>query len=244
MADDSIEPGDETADRAAPSGAGQAPVPGPRLLIVDDHAILREGLRRILESALPAWTVIEADGALRALDLLARQPVDVVITDLSMPGMSGLELTRRVKEEYPGIGLLVLSMHTEAPYALRAFENGADGYLSKASVGTELVAAVRKVAAGGLYVTPDQAELAIRRLSPQRQGRAAPAALSGRELDVLRRLVAGERPKEIARALDLSIKTISSHKARMLEKLQLASTAALIRYAIEQGLVAADGPAT
>lgn len=122
---------------------------------------------------------------------------------------------------------------------MRAFKAGANGYLTKSSAGSELVAAVRKIAAGGLYVTPRLAERALRRLGP---GQAAQAhdALSDRELDVLRRLVAGERPKEIARALDLSIKTISAHKARIQDKLQLPSTAALIRYGLEHGL-AGDG---
>lgn len=124
---------------------------------------------------------------------------------------------------------------------MRAFRNGADGYLCKSSAGTELVAAVRKVAAGGVYVTPGQAERVVRRLAPG-PAAAARVELSDRELDVLRRLVAGQRPKEIARALNLSIKTISAHKARILDKLQLSSTAALIRYGIENGLAGDQAP--
>jgi DNA-binding NarL/FixJ family response regulator len=207
--------------------------------VVDDHALVREGLRRILEATPPTFDVIEADDASQALMALRRQPVDVATVDLSMPGVGGLELAQQIRSEFPRVGVLVLSMHAEEQYAMRAFKAGANGYLTKSSAGSELVAAVRKIAAGGLYVTPRLAERALRRLGP---GQAAQAhdALSDREMDVLCRLVAGERPKEIARALNLSIKTISAHKARIQDKLQLPSTAALIRYGLEHGL-AGDG---
>jgi len=213
----------------------QAPASRLRLLIVDDHAIVREGLRRILDATGEPWGVAEASTGLQALELMRQRPVDVAIVDLSMPGMSGLELTRRIKVQHPRTGVLMLSMHAEEQYAMRAFKNGANGYLTKDSVSGELVAAVRKIVAGGIYVTPGQAERAVLQLNPH----AAPALhaeLTDRELDVLRRLVAGERPKEIADALCLSIKTISTHKARIQEKLGLPTTAALIRYGIEQGL--------
>ncbi|BDI05129.1 response regulator [Sphaerotilus microaerophilus] len=205
------------------------------VLVVDDHALVREGLRRILESTPPTFEVVEADNAAQALKILRQHPVNIATVDLSMPGMGGLELTQHIKSEFPGVGVLMLSMHAEEQYAMRAFQAGADGYLTKSSAGSELVAAIRKVVAGGVYVTPGQAEYAVRRLAPGPAARTR-AELSDRELDVLRRLVCGERPKEIARALDLSIKTISAHKARIQDKLQLPSTAALIRYGLEQGL--------
>ncbi|MFO1327935.1 MAG: response regulator transcription factor [Rubrivivax sp.] len=205
------------------------------MLIVDDHALVREGLRHILEGAPTPFDVLEAGGGAEALEILQQHPADVVTVDLSMPGMGGLELLQRIKSGFPRTGVLVLSMHAEDQYAMRAFRAGADGYLTKSSAGTELVSAVRRIAAGGVYVTPGQAEHAVRRLAQGGPPRSL-AELSDRELDVLRRLVAGDRPKEIARALDLSIKTISAHKARIQDKLQLRTTAALIRYGIEQGL--------
>lgn len=221
-----------------PNRSSDAAMSPPRttILVVDDHGLVREGLRHILESATPPFEVLEAGDAQEALEILSRSQVRLATVDLSMPGMGGLELTQRIKAEHPAVGVLVLSMHAEEQYAMRAFEAGADGYLSKSSAGTALVDAVGRIASGGIYVTPGLAEHAVRRLLPG-QARRARAELSERELDVLRRLVAGERPKEIARALNLSIKTISAHKARILDKLQLRGTAALIRYGIEQGLV-------
>lgn len=214
--------------------AASTPVTCPRVLVVDDHALVREGLRHIFESAPSPFEVVEAGSAAEALEILERLVVDVATVDLSMPGMSGLALTQHIKSDYPRTGVLVLSMHADEQYAMRAFQAGADGYLSKSSAGAELVVAVRRIAAGGVYVTPGQAERAVRQLAPRSAARTH-SELSDREADVLRRLVAGERPKEIASALNLSIKTISAHKARILDKLQLRTTAALIRYGIEQG---------
>jgi DNA-binding NarL/FixJ family response regulator len=206
-----------------------------RLLLVDDHAIVREGIKRVVENTGSGWSVVEAATGFEALEALRRAPFDVAIVDLSMPGMSGLDLTRRIKAEFPHVAVLMLSMHAEEAYALRAFRSGANGYLTKDSAAAELASAVRKVAGGGAYVTPGQAERVVLQL----QGRAPTAghaALSDRELDVLRRIVGGQRLKDIARALNLSIKTVSTHKTRIQEKLQLPTTAALIRYGMEQGL--------
>lgn len=206
-----------------------------RLLIADDHAVVREGMKRILDATGEGWSIAEASTGFQALELMRRAPVDIAIVDLSMPGMNGLELIRRIRAEFPRVGVLVLSMHAEEQYALRAFKNGANGYVTKDGAATELVQAVRKVAGGGAYVTPALAERVVLQL--QRGNAPEPHhGLSDRELEVLRRLVAGERPKEIADALHLSIKTVSTHKARVMEKLQLQSTAALIRYGMEHGL--------
>lgn len=206
-----------------------------RLLIADDHAIVREGMKRILDATAEGWSITEASTGFQALELLRRAPVDIAIVDLSMPGMNGLELIRRIKAEFPRVGVLVLSMHAEDQYAMRAFKNGANGYVTKDGAAAELVQAVRKVAGGGAYVTPALAERVVLQL--QRGSEPDPhAGLSDRELEVLRRLVAGERPKEIADALHLSIKTVSTHKSRIMEKLQLPNTAALIRYGMEHGL--------
>ncbi len=208
------------------------------LLVVDDHAIVREGLVRILEGTGRGWRVAEATSGFQALEWLRRAPdrAGVAIVDLSMPGMPGLELIRRVKSEFPGWHVLVLSMHAEEQYALRAFQAGAQGYVTKDRASAELVDAVIKVAGGGAYVTASLAERVIHSLN---DAASVPrhAHLSDRELDVLRRLVSGQRPSQIADVLHLSIKTISTHKRRILDKLELPSTAALIRYGMEHGLL-------
>ena len=205
------------------------------LLLVDDHTIVREGLKRILDPISSEWAITEAGTGFQALECLRRQHFDLAIVDLSMPGMSGLELIRRIKAEWPSVAILVLSMHAEEQYAMRAFKGGANGYVTKDSAATELIAAVRKVAAGGAYVTASLAERVVQQLNgvvrvPRH------AELSDRELDVLQRIVAGQRLTDIAEALHLSVKTVSTHKSRIQEKLQLPSMAALIRYGLEHQL--------
>jgi DNA-binding NarL/FixJ family response regulator len=248
-------PADNLLREVAACGRGGAvvkhadPADGPAatalsILIADDHAIVREGLKRLLESSGRSWHVVEAGSGFEALDILRRQRFDLAIVDLSMPGLGGLELLDRVRAMHPGMLTMVLTMRAEEQYALRAFQAGARGFVTKDVAGKELVVAVEKVVSGGLYVSPAVADLAVMQLS----GVAPPASLdrlSDRELDVLRRLVGGARPGEIAKALHLSIKTISSHKSRIQEKLRLANTAALIRFGLENGLGADDaGPAS
>jgi DNA-binding NarL/FixJ family response regulator len=209
------------------------------ILIVDDHAIVREGLKRILEGSTTGWRVVEAATGLEALERLRREPFDVAVVDLSMPGMSGIELLRRVRPDFPRLRVLMLSMHAEEQYALRAFKAGARGYVTKDSASRDLAAAVRKVAEGGVYVSPGLAERVVLQLNGAQEP-ARHAQLSDRELDVLRRLVAGHRPTEIAQALHLSVKTVSTHKSRILERLQLPNMAALYRYGMEKGLVTGE----
>jgi DNA-binding NarL/FixJ family response regulator len=216
-------------------------MPALQILIVDDHAIVREGLVRILEGTGRNWLVAEATSGFQALEWLRRNQAALAIVDLSMPGMSGLELIARLKRDFPKLRVLVLSMHAEEQYALRAFQAGAHGYVTKDHAPAELVGAVEKVAAGGAYITSSLAESVVHQLSGTH---AAPrhAQLSNRELEVLRRLVDGQRMSDIAEALHLSIKTISTHKRRIQDKLQLPSTAALIRYGMEHGLQEAPIP--
>lgn len=217
-----------------PGGAGL------RILVVDDHAIVREGLVRILEGTGRGFQVAEASSGFQALELLRRQPAELAIVDLSMPGMSGIELIRRIRSEFAATAVLVLSMHAEEQYAMRAFKAGAAGYVTKDRAGAELIDAVNKVARGGAYVTSSLAERVVQQLA----GSAAVPGhdhLSDRELEVLRRIVAGERLSDIADSLHLSIKTVSTHKRRIQDKLGLPSTAALVRYGMEQGLVT-EGP--
>jgi DNA-binding NarL/FixJ family response regulator len=210
-----------------------------QVLLVDDHTIVREGLRRILEATDEGFRIVEASSGFQALECLRRQAFRLAIVDLSMPGMSGLDLIRRIKGEHPRVAVLVLSMHAEEEYALRSFKAGADGYITKDSAAEELVRAVRKVIAGGAYVTASLAERVVLQLN----GVAAVprhAQLSDRELEVLRRIVSGQRLTDIAEALHLSVKTISTHKTRIQDKLQLSSMAALIRYGLEHGLQEED----
>ena len=206
--------------------------PALRLLLVDDHTIVREGLKRVLNPAGNHWTLTEAVTGHQALELLREQEFDLALVDLSMPGMTGLELVRRIKTEFPGVRVLVLSMHAEEQYAMRAFKAGANGYVTKDIAATELVSAVRRVAAGGAYVTESLAERVVLQLNGTSD---APRhmLLSDREFDVLRRVAAGQRLTEIGDALHLSVKTVSTHKTRIQEKLQVSSTAELIRYALE-----------
>jgi two-component system, NarL family, invasion response regulator UvrY len=209
--------------------------PALRILIVDDHAIVREGLVRILEGTGRGWQVAEATSGFQALEWLRRHAAALAIVDLSMPGMSGLDLIARLRKEFPRLRVLVLSMHAEEQYALRAFQAGAHGYVTKDRAPAELVDAVAKVACGGAYVTASLAERVVQQLNG---ATATPrhAQLSNRELEVLRRIVAGQRLCDIADELHLSIKTISTHKRRIQDKLQLPSMAALIRYGMEHDL--------
>jgi two-component system invasion response regulator UvrY len=207
-----------------------------RILLVDDHEIMRDGLERLLTDADEGWRTFGASNGFDALKVLGREDIDVAIVDLAMPGMGGLELIKRMRSDHPEVVALVLSMFAQEQYALRAFRAGAKGYVTKDGAGLELVSAVRKVAAGGAYVTPSLAESVILQL---RGDASSPRhdKLSDREMEVLQRLVAGERLTDIAQALHLSVKTVSTHKSRILDKLQLANLAALVRYGMQQGLV-------
>lgn len=205
------------------------------LMIVDDHAILRDGLRRILESTGNAMKIDEASSGFQALELLRHAAFDLVIVDLSMPGMSGLDLIHRIKSEYPKTAVLVLSMHAEEEYAMRSFRAGAKGYITKDSPAETLVAAVHKVINGGAYLSPGMAERMAQNLSGM-SDIPRHVHLSNRELEVLKAIVAGKRVTEIAERLHLSVKTISTHKSHIQEKLQLPNTAALVRYGMEHGL--------
>jgi DNA-binding NarL/FixJ family response regulator len=209
------------------------------ILIVDDHAIVREGLVGILAGSDRGWHVAEASGGLQALDWLRGQPdrTQLAIVDLSMPGMSGFELIDRMKAEFARVRILVLSMHEEEQYALRAFQAGAQGYVTKGSAATELIDAVDKVAGGGAYVSQAIAEkLVLGRNRAPAQLRAA-QQLTQRELEVLRGIVAGQRLSHIAESLQLAITTVSTHKRRIQDKLELPSLAALIRFGMAHGLL-------
>ena len=202
-----------------------------RVLIVDDHAIVRDGLKRILAATSDLAVAAEAADGDALLALVKAGDYDVAVVDMSMPGLSGIALIKRLKLEKAKLKILVLSMHGEQQYAARALKAGAAGYLNKDSAAELLVGAIRKVAAGGVHIgEAAAASLVAAEKSPH-------DALSDREFEVLRLLVEGLGPTDIGERLHLSVKTVSTHKTRILEKLNLGSTAELVRYALEHKLV-------
>ena len=207
-----------------------------RVLLADDHAIVRSGLKEILESTGDIVVAAEATNGHDALAKVREGDFDVVVCDLSMPGRSGIELIKLIKAERPKLKVLVLSMHSEAQYAVRAVKSGASGYLTKESAPDELVAAIRRIAGGGAYISPETAERLV--LDTRSPGTGLPhTRLSDREFEVLRMIVAGRSVTDIATTLNLSVKTISTHKSRILQKMDMASEAELVRYALEHGLL-------
>jgi DNA-binding NarL/FixJ family response regulator len=202
-----------------------------RVLLADDHKIVRDGLKRILAAQPDVQVAGEAASGDEALALVKANDYDVAVLDMSMPGLSGMDLIKRLRIERPALRLLVLSMHGEQQYAARALKAGAAGYLGKDSAGESLVGAIRKVAAGGVHISEAAAASLV-------QARHDPhEALSDREFEVLRLLVEGLGPTEIGEKLHLSVKTVSTHKTRILDKLHLGSTAELVRYALDHKLV-------
>jgi DNA-binding NarL/FixJ family response regulator len=206
-----------------------------RVVMADDHTILREGLKQILSAAEGIEVVGEATDGHEVLQRVRNTECDVLLLDLSMPGRSGMDLIKQVKSERPRLRILVLSMHGEQQYAVRAVRAGASGYLTKDSAATQLVAAIRKVAAGGAYISAEVAEQLALSAMPRAEG-PPHTALSDREYEVFRLLVAGKTVTDIAEKLNLSVKTVSTHKARLMEKMGMETQADLIRYAIAHGL--------
>ena len=202
-----------------------------RIVLADDHKIVRDGLKRILAATTDLEVVAEAADGDALLQLVRKEDYDVAVVDMSMPGLSGIALIKRLKDEKPKLRILVLSMHGETQYAARVLKAGASGYLNKDSAAEQLVGALRKIAAGGVHIgEAAAASLVAAEKSPHE-------ALSDREFEVLRLLVDGLGPTEIGERLHLSVKTVSTHKTRILEKLNLGSTAELVRYALEHKLV-------
>ncbi len=207
-----------------------------RVLIADDHAVFRRGLRETLAEGFSRITFGEARTAQEALDHVRRQDWDVVILDISMPGRSGLDILDELKRLRPKLPILLLSMHPEEQFARRALKAGAGGYLTKDSVPEELKEAVRRVVVGGRYVSATLAEkLAV----DLREGADRPIheLLSDREFQVLRMIASGKTVKQIAEEIALSVKTVSTYRARILEKTGMKTNAELIRYALQTQLV-------
>jgi DNA-binding NarL/FixJ family response regulator len=207
-----------------------------RVLVVDDHAVVRRGVVQIVAEAHDMRCTGEAGTGREALRLASANDYDAVVLDIHLPDGSGLDVLKQLRGLRPGLPVLILSMYPETQYATRALRAGAAGYLTKESVPAELVAALRHVAAGGRYVSRELGEV----LAAQVGGQATPEpheALSDREDQVLRLLATGQTVTQIAQALSLSVKTVSTYRSRVLEKLGLKTTAELMRYALERGLV-------
>jgi two-component system, NarL family, invasion response regulator UvrY len=207
-----------------------------RLLIADDHPIVRAGLRRIAEEDRSISVTAEAASGDEALAVLRQAPVDVVLLDISMPGSPFIDTLRRLHEEHPSVKVLVLSVHPEDQWAFRALRAGASGYLTKDHSPDQLLDAVRRVYRGGRYVSPTLAEKLAAHLGPDFAG-APHELLSDREFEVLRGLGTGRSVKEVAEELGLSPKTVSTYRTRLLEKMHFESTADLVRYASQHGLI-------
>lgn len=206
-----------------------------RILIADDHAVFRRGLKEVLRERFVEAKFGEAETAQAALEQVQQNFWDVMILDISMPGRSGLDILKDVRTVQPALPILILSAHPEEQYALRVIQAGASGYVAKTTATLDLVQAIEKALAGGIYVSP------ILNESLLKQVRAGPQPplhqkLSNREYEILRMLGSGMSSKQIAQELNLSPQTVSSHRARILKKLGLHSMAELIRYAIEKGL--------
>jgi DNA-binding NarL/FixJ family response regulator len=205
-----------------------------RILIADDHPIVRRGLRQVAEADPALHVVAESATADETLAAAQRAPCDVIVLDLAMPGADGFSLLKSLRDRLPAVPILVLSMAPEEQFAARAIRAGAAGYVSKRSAPEQLADAIRRVADGGLYVSSSTGRvLAQDVLLPPRRVGAAAFRLSDREIEVLRMLAAGVSGEGIAARLQISSKTVSTYRRRLLTKLGLDSTAALIRYAIE-----------
>ena len=207
-----------------------------KILIIDDHEVVRRGVKQILEETLAHVEVGEADTGQKAIAAVQQEPWDLAIVDISLPDRSGLELLYELHSTAPQLPLMVLSLHPEEQYAVRAFRAGAKAYLTKQTAPEELARAVKQVLTGRMYVSPSLGEhmagsLNKTSIGPDRH------TLSERELEVLGLLAQGRSVKHIAKSLTLSIKTVSTYRARLLDKLQLTTTAELIRYALDHHLV-------
>lgn len=208
-----------------------------KVLLADDHSIVRAGLRRIIEDAGDIEVVAEADDGREAIQLVREHAPDVAVVDISMPGLDGLEVISQLQTIDADIPILILTMHEEGQYVVRAIEAGAMGYITKQSAPEQLVNAIRKVNAGNRYLTDEAAEALALRIAKGGAGTAPLDTLSMRELQVLRRLAMGQTNREIARSYHISIKTVDTYRARLLKKLGLRNNAELSRFAMQNNLI-------
>src|SRR5579863_6580467 len=207
-----------------------------RILIADDHTVVRKGLRQILLEEFPTAEITETSDAAALFMKVLREEWDVVITDISMPDKSGLEVLQQIRRDYPRLPVLILSAHPEDQYAIRALKAGANGYLCKDSASEELVTAIRRILLGKKYITSSLAEKLAFHLD-QEADRPPHESLSDREFEVMKFLASGKVVSEIANQLCLSVTTISTYRARILAKMNLRTNYDLTRYAMENNLL-------
>ena len=207
-----------------------------RVLVADDHAVVRKGLRHILSTTKDILVGDEAANGAEVIHMIAKNTYDLVLLDISMPGRNGLDILKQIKLQNPKLPVLMLSMHPEEDYATRCFKAGASGYLTKDGPADELLTAVRKVARGGRYISSSLADK-LPFVWQSQSEEPSHGLLSDREFQVMCMLAGGKTTTQIADELSLSAQTVSTYKARILEKMKMPSIAHVIRYAIENGLV-------
>ena len=209
--------------------------------MIDDHALVRAGLRSLLERMSAVRIVGEGGDGREALALVAREPVDVVLMDIAMKGLNGLEATRQIKKAYPGVHVVMLSMHASEEYVMQALRAGASGYLLKDAATLELAQAIVAVTRGELYLSPPISRQVVENYM-QRVGGAhnALSLLTGRQREILQLIAEGQSTKAIAHRLGLSAKTVESHRAQLMERLDIHDVPGLVRYAIRVGLATAE----
>ena len=207
-----------------------------RIGIVDDHVLIREGVKKILQKISDMEVIAETDNIPQLFRLIPNSDMHVLVLDINIPGRSGLDALAEVKKRWPQLPILVLSMHPEETFALRALKAGASGYVTKSSAAEELVGAIRKVVSGGRYISPAAAELLAAELEIPGEGRLH-ERLSNREFQVMRMIAAGRTVGQISTDISLSTNTINTYRARILEKMGMRSNAELIRYAVENHLI-------
>ena len=207
-----------------------------RILIVDDHPIVRQGLKQTLADAADVGEIGEAADGQQALDLVRQRGWDAVVLDIGLPGRGGIEILKDIKLEQPGLPVLILSMHPEDQYAIRALRAGAGGYLTKEAATERLVEAIRKITTGGRFISADLAERLAMELTLDAT-RPRHASLSDREFEVLRLIASGLSVGDIAERLSLSVKTVSTYRARILEKMRMKNNAELMQYVLTNRLL-------
>jgi DNA-binding NarL/FixJ family response regulator len=212
-----------------------------RILIADDHTLIRAGIIALLRDVKGVEVVAEASDGREAIDLIDRHHPDIVLTDIAMPRMAGLELTSRVVKDYPRLKVIILSMHSDEEYICQAFLAGAKGYLLKSSCTAELELAIRSVVGGETYLSPAISRQGVDDYISRTRGEARPPGpLTPRQLQVLRGIAAGKTTKAIARNLGISVKTVETHRSLLMERLSIRDVAGLVRYALRLGLVSPD----
>jgi DNA-binding NarL/FixJ family response regulator len=207
-----------------------------KILIVDDHPIVREGLKQILSDSIDMIVIDEASNGQEVLEKVWKNGYDVILLDISLPGRSGIDILKQLKNEKPKLPVLVLSIYPEEQYAVRVLKAGASGYLTKKSAPDELITAIRKVSQGGKYVSLSLAERLAKEMEVDVNG-PPHERLSDREYQVMHMIATGKSVKNIAEELSLSVKTISTFRTRILEKMNMKNNAEIIHYAIRQGLI-------